>query len=385
VLVVLAGLLGPVPRPAGAEDDDTAQEQYDEVVGQEAEALDRLAAARAARGGYQADALVLDGELQEAQARLGEAERRLADAGVTADLAEDELVEAEAEVTEAMDRLRRQAVDSYMFGDVSGSQAMLTSSVDESDRIRVYAGAVADHQQQLIDDLEDARIERDRLATEAEAAEAAAVRSRDEIAAVRLLVETQLQEKTRLADLAAAEEATEAVLLFDLQSRKVEIQTRITAMQRDSDGLALLIAAAQQGQPDWTPLSVVTVDPLPGAPMSSPFGIRFHPILQYQRLHTGQDLSAGTGTPIHAAADGTVLVASERGGYGNTTVIDHGSSLSTLYGHQSRILVTVGQTVRAGDVIGLVGSTGMSTGPHLHFETRVRGVPVDPTSFVVRL
>jgi murein DD-endopeptidase MepM/ murein hydrolase activator NlpD len=156
-------------------------------------------------------------------------------------------------------------------------------------------------------------------------------------------------------------------------------------MQKDSDGLGLIIALAQQGQPDWTPFSVVMVDPIPGAPMSSPFGVRFHPILHYQRLHTGQDISASSGTPIRAAADGTVLIASVRGGYGNATVIDHGSSLSTLYGHQSELLVTEGQQVTAGDVIGRVGSTGMSTGPHLHFETRVRGVPIDPTYFVVRL
>ena len=148
--------------------------------------------------------------------------------------------------------------------------------------------------------------------------------------------------------------------------------------------LGQIIALAQVGQPDWTPSSVVTVDPLPGAPMSSPFGIRFHPVLHYQRLHTGQDFGAPTGTPIRAAADGRVLIASVRGGYGNTTVIDHGHSLSTLYGHQSQFLVEEGQQVKAGEVIGRVGSTGMSTGPHLHFETRVRGVPVDPANFIVR-
>ena len=88
------------------------------------------------------------------------------------------------------------------------------------------------------------------------------------------------------------------------------------------------------------------------------------------------------GTPIHAAADGVVVWAGPRGGYGNCTIIDHGNSLATLYGHQSVIGVTVGQHVTRNQVIGKVGSTGMSTGPHLHFEVRVNGVPVDPLQYL---
>ncbi|MEJ7583306.1 MAG: M23 family metallopeptidase [Acidimicrobiales bacterium] len=110
--------------------------------------------------------------------------------------------------------------------------------------------------------------------------------------------------------------------------------------------------------------------------------MRFHPILHYTRLHAGVDLSAGSGTPIRAAADGVVVVAGDRGGYGTCTVIDHGSGLATVYAHQSSVAVQAGQLVKLGDVIGRVGTTGLSTGPHLHFETRLRGVPVSPTNFV---
>jgi murein DD-endopeptidase MepM/ murein hydrolase activator NlpD len=383
-LVVLLALLGPAVAPAGAEDDTTAQEEYDEVIGEEAVTLDRLADARKAREGYEAEALVLEATLEETRAALADAEQRLRDAAAAVDRAEDELAQAERDVERSVDRLRRQAIDSYMFGDASGSQASLLSPVDEAGRVRTYADAVVDHQQRLVEELDEARIERDRLADEADAVMDEADRHRADIDAARLLVETQLAQKAELVRLAAEEEAAATLLLLDLQTRKVAIEARITQMQRDSDGLGLIIAQAQLGQPDWTPFSVVTVDPIPGAPMTSPFGIRFHPILLYERLHAGQDISAPSGTPIRAAADGTVLIASVRGGYGNTTVIDHGHSLSTLYGHQSQLLVAEGQQVKAGDVIGRVGSTGMSTGPHLHFETRVRGVPVDPTYFVAR-
>jgi murein DD-endopeptidase MepM/ murein hydrolase activator NlpD len=95
-------------------------------------------------------------------------------------------------------------------------------------------------------------------------------------------------------------------------------------------------------------------------------------------FHPGIDISAPQGTPIRASAAGTVVVAGSEGGYGNAVILDHGDSLSTLYGHMVSVGVKPGQQVAAGDVIGFVGSTGISTGPHVHFEVRVHGVTVDP-------
>jgi murein DD-endopeptidase MepM/ murein hydrolase activator NlpD len=99
-------------------------------------------------------------------------------------------------------------------------------------------------------------------------------------------------------------------------------------------------------------------------------------------MHEGIDLGAAYGTPIAAAGSGTVIYAGWLGGYGNLTVIDHGGGLATAYGHQSRIAVSVGQQVSRGEVIGYVGSTGHSTGPHLHFEVRINGQPVDPLGYL---
>ena len=112
------------------------------------------------------------------------------------------------------------------------------------------------------------------------------------------------------------------------------------------------------------------------------YGYRFHPILRYRRFHNGLDVAQPNGTPIAAFAAGTVVVAEYRGGYGNTVVVDHGGGFTTLSAHMSSISVNVGDKVTPGTTVGLVGSTGRSTGPHLHFETRLGGVPVNPLWFV---
>lgn len=122
--------------------------------------------------------------------------------------------------------------------------------------------------------------------------------------------------------------------------------------------------------------------PLPGyTNNSSAYGWRVHPIFGTRKFHKGEDIPAPTGTPIVAAASGTVTTAGWVSGYGNYTVINHGGGVMTAYGHQSAIHVSVGQTVSAGQTIGLVGSTGNSTGPHLHFEVYVNGSTQNPMSY----
>jgi murein DD-endopeptidase MepM/ murein hydrolase activator NlpD len=115
---------------------------------------------------------------------------------------------------------------------------------------------------------------------------------------------------------------------------------------------------------------------------SSPFGWRTHPILGYRRFHAGLDFAASYGSTIRAADSGTVIFSGWYGGYGKTLIIDHGRGLTTLYAHCSKLYVAEGQRVQKGQAIAAVGSTGLSTGPHLHFEVRRNGSPVNPAKYL---
>lgn len=125
--------------------------------------------------------------------------------------------------------------------------------------------------------------------------------------------------------------------------------------------------------------------PIPGYTIiTSEFGMRFHPILHYYRNHNGIDIGATTGAPVVAANSGTVITASYVGSYGNVVMIDHGGGIVTNYAHGSKILVEVGQVVERGEVIMEAGSTGLSTGPHLHFEIKINGTFVNPLPYVTK-
>ena len=132
-------------------------------------------------------------------------------------------------------------------------------------------------------------------------------------------------------------------------------------------------------------ISVPSIMPLQDARLTSGFGMRTHPVLGGRRSHKGIDLAAPTGTPIYATADGIVDRAERFSSYGLFIAIEHGAELETRYAHMSRLAVSAGQRVKKGDLIGYVGSTGRSTGPHLHYEVRISGVAVNPIPFMVEV
>lgn len=129
-------------------------------------------------------------------------------------------------------------------------------------------------------------------------------------------------------------------------------------------------------------LGTGNIQPPTNAPITSTYGWRIHPKLGYRRLHAGIDFGAASGSPVKAADGGVVTFSGWKGGYGNAVIIDHGQGISTLYGHNSQLLVVVGQRINRGDIIALVGSTGLSTGPHIHFEVRENGISVDPAPYL---
>jgi murein DD-endopeptidase MepM/ murein hydrolase activator NlpD len=113
----------------------------------------------------------------------------------------------------------------------------------------------------------------------------------------------------------------------------------------------------------------------------SGFGMRYHPILKYRRMHYGIDISAPTGTPIFATGDGTVKSVGRHGGYGNTVIIDHGYGYQTLYGHMKTISVKKHKKVKRGEIIGYVGNTGLSRAPHVHYEIIYNNKKIDPVNY----
>ena len=130
------------------------------------------------------------------------------------------------------------------------------------------------------------------------------------------------------------------------------------------------------------PVSIPSLIPVDGVKLTSDFGMRWHPVLGGRRAHKGVDLAAPMGTPIHASADGVVERADWYSSYGLYVALEHGGDIETRYGHMSRLNVAAGQRVRKGDIIGYVGTTGRSTGPHLHYEVRIAGEAVNPVPYL---
>jgi murein DD-endopeptidase MepM/ murein hydrolase activator NlpD len=154
--------------------------------------------------------------------------------------------------------------------------------------------------------------------------------------------------------------------------------TQLFASWKDMErGAGGSLAAPRQA------VSVPSLMPVDVARMSSGFGMRNHPVLGGRRQHTGIDLAAPTGTPVYATADGYVAKAERWSSYGNYIQIEHGGDMHTRYAHLSGYNVAAGQYVRKGDLIGFVGSTGRSTGPHLHYEVRIAGEAVDPRPYML--
>ena len=173
----------------------------------------------------------------------------------------------------------------------------------------------------------------------------------------------QTQLISRLKDNRSALEAAQAQLVRDSESLGNLIRQRLAAAS------GIILGTGQMSFPT-------------AGRITSRFGSRIHPVLGYRRFHAGVDFGATHGTTITAADSGKVIFAGWYGGYGNSVIIDHGGGLTTLYAHASRLNVREGQAVLKGQTIAAVGSTGLSTGPHLHFEVRRNGSPVDPMGYL---
>jgi murein DD-endopeptidase MepM/ murein hydrolase activator NlpD len=277
--------------------------------------------------------------------------------------------------------LKRRLVDIYENGDVSYVSVLLAAHsfsdfVERWDDLRLLINAnqrvvrerkIAEAQVENVErNLERTRLELQQEQTAQEQARtqlASLASERENLVAVASQQRHQVASQVaQMEDLTAAEEAQLESLI---QERQRELEE-----QRRASGIAEGGAAETGGGGSFS-------WPVTG-PITSPFGWRSSPFNGSPDFHPGLDIAAPTGTTVTAAAGGTVIMAQWYGGYGNYVLIDHGGGYSTGYGHLSAIYVSNGQAVKRGQAIGAVGMTGEATGPHLHFEVRIDGKPVDP-------
>lgn len=180
------------------------------------------------------------------------------------------------------------------------------------------------------------------------------------------------------------QERSKRTMLKRIQTERATYERMVRELEVNSRDLGVMIRGAQapllrpRVAEARTPFAFMW--PLRGA-ITSGFGLRRHPVWGIMHVHTGVDIASLWGSPVLAASDGRVIYAGWFGGYGKIVVIDHGQGISTLYGHLSKWLVPSGDEVHRGQVIARVGNTGFSTGPHIHFEIRINGTPVDPEGF----
>lgn len=198
------------------------------------------------------------------------------------------------------------------------------------------------------------------------------------------LAKLRLKKQDKVESLARLKEAQDD-LFGRLQEHQNRLSSRIDEMEHITVKKEQELRAMIRARTAFLPSGVVPpsagglIYPVSG-PITSPFGYRVHPILGTSRFHSGLDFGVGHGTPILAADNGLVIHSGWYGGYGNTIILDHGSGWTTLYAHASSLNASQGQSVKRGQTVSFVGSTGMSTGPHLHFEVRYQGNPIDPLS-----
>ena len=346
--------------------------QQQQNVKQERDRLTNLQQAAQERlNGLQQNLKTTGTQIQDSELRLKLATQRLQQ--LQADLAAKEVAyqQRQAATIARLRFLQRSAVNQ--------GWAVLLQSQNLSDFIshRRYLKLVYQADQQILANLttQANEINNQKIAVE---------QQKNEIALMRQQLLAQKADFQTQADL-------QQELIGRLNSDRLALEAAQTQLEKDSQTITTLIqqkvaeaeATAKTNSRNSVIIRGTGMFAYPtDAPTSSPFGWRVHPILGYRRFHAGQDFAASYGSTIRAVDSGTVIFAGWYGGYGKAAIIDHGNGITTLYGHTSELYVSEGQTVKRGQAIAAVGSTGLSTGPHLHFEVRKNGTPVDPMNYL---
>lgn len=368
------------------------ESELEEVNREIARLSGQIESAQAAKTQAGEELLATKARLDALVAELGTAEGVLASLEANIAAGEAELVEVERMLTHfesalAATRLRAsdarsalsvQVVELYMNASTAGTRFLAFSDASEATIGFAYVDGAMGDSTRLLHQLDILEVEEERQQEILDEQRETQERLLADLAVQREAQQVEVANVQSLRADAAREAEAAQGMVVSLTADIAQFEEHKEGLEADAAALEQELAArGSEGDAPSGPLA----RPVPGA-VSSPFGYRIHPIFGTRRLHTGWDMRAGSGTPIAAAAEGIVVSAGVRGGYGNAVVIDHGGGLATLYAHQSSMAVSAGQQVAQGQVIGYVGCTGYCTGAHLHFEVRVGGTPVDPSGYV---
>jgi len=317
--------------------------------------------------GLDASIKTLEGQIQDTQNEIDTLQGQIDENNALLQSLLEQIVALEAEITDQNSQLNQRLRVMYETGDQSILSVLLNSesfvdflsNIEMVQRIHESDKAFLAELQAKLDDIEAKKAEADQIKETLDAQNTA-------------LHEKQDKQNADKASLAAAQKRAQAIRdqaaadVDRLEKESVKIKNELANMTSQWGDYA-------GGKMAW---------PVIG-PITSPFGMRIHPITGQYTMHTGIDIGVSSGTPVHAAADGIVYFAGwNTGGYGNLVMLDNGSGIVTMYAHNSSFAVSKGQVVSRGDVIAYSGSTGNSTGPHVHFEVRVNGVPENPMNWL---
>ena len=354
LLAALTLLFCVLAVPADAQ---SARRRRDAARAKRAQIAARLNAERASDAQLSGALRTLNGQVATEAAKAEAARQRVAAAGRAEAQARTQLAETAERIAGIRGAVVERAVSSYLRPreDVVLEE---TLSPSQASRREALLSQVLANDQDLLDQLRAAREDLELQRVAAERARAVAQARRRQVEAKLQALQTARAEKARVAQAVA-----ERIRDYTLEAEAIAAE--------EASLLGLISVESKYNGPS----SGGMIWPVRGR-VTSGFGAR------WGRQHAGLDIAAPTGTPIKAAKAGRVISAGWRGGYGLAVVIDHGAGLSTLYAHQSRLGSSGGQVVGQGDIIGFVGSTGRSTGPHTHFETRVNGAPRNPRPYL---
>jgi len=384
---------GPGPAPALAQVSElqrqlqqtaaeraAAARELREVRTRESNARDRYSIAKREHDAAVAELRRIDDELDRAQAELALAEQRVAATRREVEQAERDVASAEQSLDARRRQFETRVVAAFKYGQMSLTD-VFSSVRDVSDLVvtTTLVNAVVQNDRSLVDEMAGLLADLTERRAEAVAMRVEADHARDEAERIENGISERLAAQRAMTERVKRTETALARSLRELQEDRTALEEHLAELEAAQRTIERMIREAQAR--DVGDTGTGWAKPTNGW-LSSGFGNRFHPVHRRTILHAGVDLAASTGTPIVASRGGVVIHSGWIRGYGHTVIIDHGGGVTTLYAHMSEYSVSGGQYIAQGGQVGLVGMTGTATGPHLHFEVRIGGIPQNPCGYI---